>query len=115
VAQFMARRHLFDNGHPVSAGTLLTGSEVLLAIARHSLRRSQDRLAASLQALADSSGRLLGSLARQAMARAELAESRENSGCNAREHCLASTTQPGKSAPRLEPPDRAPRAPAHRR
>jgi hypothetical protein len=112
VAQFMARRHLFDNGHPVSVGTLLTGSEVLLAIARHSLRRSHDRLAASLQALADSSERLVGSLARQAMARAELAESREN---NAREHCLASTAQPGKSDPRREPPDRAPRKEPHRR
>jgi hypothetical protein len=115
VAQFMARRHLFDNGHPVSAGTLLAGSEVLLAIARHSLRRSHDRLASSLQLLADSSERLLGSLARQAMARAELAESRENNGRRAREYCLASTAQPGKSDPRLEPSDRAPRAQAHRR
>jgi len=111
----MARRHLFDNGHPVSAGTLLAGSEVLLAIARHSLRRSHDRLAVSLQRLADSSERLAGSLARQAMARAELAESRENSVRKAREHCLASIAPSGTSDSRLEPPDGAPRARAHRR
>jgi len=49
----MKRRHLFDNGFPVSTPTLLAGSEVLLAISRASLRKSRRRLGLSCLLLAD--------------------------------------------------------------
>jgi len=58
------RRHLFDNGYPVTNATLIAGSHVVLALARHSQRTSKSQLARSFLLLADSSGRLLHSLAR---------------------------------------------------
>jgi len=63
MAQGVPRRHLFDNGYPVSRATLLAGSEVLLAISSAALRSSRFRLAMCLLRLADTSGRVTASLA----------------------------------------------------
>ena len=57
----MARRHLFDNGYPVSCWTLLAGSAVLIAVANAALRSSRFRLAMCLLRLADTSGRVTAS------------------------------------------------------
>jgi hypothetical protein len=54
----MKRRHLFDNGFPVSTPTLVAGSEVLLALARCSLRNSRAKLILSWTALAESADRV---------------------------------------------------------
>jgi|1185.fasta_scaffold30075_2 hypothetical protein len=43
----MKRRHLFDHGYPVTSATQIAGSVVLLAVARHSVRLSKERLAGS--------------------------------------------------------------------
>ena len=91
----MQRRHLFDNGYPVTNATLIAGSHVILAVARHSQRTSKSQLARSFLLLADSSGRLLHSLARYGRSHAELRETRDNH--------------------RHEPQDRPPRAQPHHR
>jgi len=49
----MKRRHLFDNGFPVSKATKLAGSAVLLAVANQSLRLSKNRLAGAWLRFAD--------------------------------------------------------------
>ena len=61
MAQGMSRRHLFDNGYPVSCATLLAGAEVLLAISRQASRASRFRLAKTLLRFADTSERLTSS------------------------------------------------------
>ena len=78
MAQGVSRRHLFDNGFPVSKATLLAGSEVLLAVSRAAIRSSRLRLATSLLGLADSSQRVTASLARQGCSYVELRDSRDN-------------------------------------
>ena len=55
----MKRRHLFDNGFPVSVPTLFAGSQLLLAISRAAVRTSRARLAVSYLGLADSAHRLI--------------------------------------------------------
>jgi len=74
----MARRHLFDNGYPVSSATLLAGSEVLLAVANAALRSSRLRLALCLLRLADTSGRVTASLARGDGGHLAVRDSRDN-------------------------------------
>jgi len=86
------RRHLFDNGYPVTNATLIAGSHVVLALARHSQRTSKSQLARSFLLLADSSGRLLHSLARYGRSHAELRETRDN------HLCIGSDRQPGEAA-----------------
>ena len=61
MVQGMSRRHLFDNGYPVSGATLLAGSEVLLAVARQAVRGSHFRLAMCLLRLIDTSQRVADS------------------------------------------------------
>ncbi|SRR5258705_8953883 len=78
MVQGMSRRHLFDNGYPVSGATLLAGSEVLLAVGRQAVRSSHYRLAMCLLRLTDTSQRVTTSAARQDRSHAELANSREN-------------------------------------
>jgi len=111
----MRRRHLFDNGYPVATATLLAGSEVLLAIARQSLRLSSARLARSFLLLANSSERVTNSLARYGCSHAELAESRENHAHTARERRHASASQPSETHTGLESRDRPARAQPHHR
>lgn len=60
----MKRRHLFDNGYPVTPATYLAGSEVLLALSRRSLHNSRWRLHASCVRLANGLGRIAESEAR---------------------------------------------------
>jgi hypothetical protein len=55
----MQRRHLFDFGFPVATGTRLAGSYVLLAVARHAQRLSDERISRSLVAIATTEHRLL--------------------------------------------------------
>ena len=74
----MRRRHLFDNGFPVSKFTRYAGSQVLLAVARQSLRTSRQRLGTSLLLMAESSTRTVASLVLASVARVELRESRDN-------------------------------------
>jgi hypothetical protein len=57
----MKRRHLFDNGFPVTTATKLAGSAVLLAVANQSLRLSKRRLALSCTRLADTIARVRSS------------------------------------------------------
>ena len=57
MVQGMTRRHLFDNGYPVSTGTLLAGSQVLIAVANAALRSSRFRLAMCLLRLAEAETR----------------------------------------------------------
>jgi hypothetical protein len=103
------RRHFFDHGYPVAAATLCAGSEVLLAIARQSLRKSSQELASALLLLADSSGRLKTSFARCGCSHAELRQSRDN-------HVyLGSDPQPGEKAARNQPQHRPARAHPHHR
>ena len=59
----MKRRHLFDNGHPVCAGTLVAGARVLLAVSNQSLRHSRRRLVFSRVALANGAETIVASLA----------------------------------------------------
>ena len=77
ATDFMKRRHLFDNGFPVCKATLLTGAQVLLAVSRQSLRRSDAELAASLIRLADSADRVVASLARMGASEIDLLASRQ--------------------------------------
>ena len=72
------RRHLFDNGFPVSKFTRYAGSQVLLAVARHSLRTSRQRLGTTLLLMAESSKRTVDSLVLASVTRTELRESRDN-------------------------------------
>ena len=109
----MRRRHLFDNGYPVTTATLLAGSQVLLAVARQAVRKSNYRLASSFLRLADCSQRIQHSLMRYGCTHAELAESRENRSY--REHCIAASRQPGEGATAHEPPHRPARAEPHHR
>ena len=74
----MSRRHLFDNGYPVSKFTRYAGSQVLLALARHSLRTSRQRLGTALLLMAESSKRTVDSLVLASVTRVELRESRDN-------------------------------------
>jgi hypothetical protein len=112
----MRRRHLFDNGYPVATATLLAGSEVLLAIAREAVRKSNYRLASSFLRLADCSQRIQHSLMRYGCTHAELAESRENDAARKHhEYCIAGSPHSGAKDPRLEPPDRAARPQPHHR
>ena len=78
MAQGMARRHLFDNGFPVTNATLIAGGQVLLAVANESLRRSDYRLAKSFLLLASSSQRAIDSRAQSGCTRVELRDSRDN-------------------------------------
>ena len=78
MAQVMARRHLFDNGYPVSTATLLAGSQVLIAVANAALRSSRFRLAMCLLRLADTSGRVTASLARGDRGHLAVRDSRDN-------------------------------------
>ena len=78
MAQGMPRRHLFDNGYPVSCATLLAGSEVLLAVSNAALRSSRFRLAMCLLRLADTSGRVTASHARGDCSHLALRDSRDN-------------------------------------
>ena len=105
----MPRRHLFDNGYPVATATLLAGSEVLLALARCSLRTSATRLARCWLRLADSAQRVKNSLGRYGCSHAELAESRDNYAYR------ASPDQPSETNALLEPRDRPSRAQPHHR
>ena len=103
------RRHLFDNGYPVAGATLLAGSEVLLALTRQSLRMSRSQLARSFLRLADSSQRVVNTLARCGCTHTELAESRDN---------YVYRASPGKPSERktgVEPPHRPARAQPHHR
>jgi hypothetical protein len=68
----MARRHFFDKGYPVRKATLFAGSEVLLAVSRHAVRSSRQRLANSLLSLAESSGRLVETVDRHDSSHAAL-------------------------------------------
>src|SRR3954469_20202735 len=63
MAQGMSRRHLFDKGHPVSKATLIAGSLVLLAVANEQMRKSRFRLGSSLLQIADTSQRVMQSIA----------------------------------------------------
>jgi len=63
MAQGMSRRHLFDRGQPVSKATLIAGSLVLLAVANEQVRKSRHRLGASLLQIADTSQRVMQSIA----------------------------------------------------
>ena len=105
----MQRRHLFDHGYPVTTPTLLAGSEVLLAIARQSLRQSSLKLARSLLRLAESSQRLIDAVARCGCSHAEPRESRDNYAYRA---CPG---QPSERATGIEPLHRAARAQPHHR
>lgn len=78
MVQGMPRRHLFDNGYPVTVATLLAGSEVLLAVARQAVRTSHVRLAMCILRLTESSQRLTASVARHGCSRVDLANSRDN-------------------------------------
>jgi hypothetical protein len=78
MAQGMSRRHLFDNGYPVSQGTLIAGSLVLLAVANEALRKSRFRLAMGFLRLSDTSQRVVSTIERQDCSRIELRHSREN-------------------------------------
>lgn len=104
----MKRRHLFDNGYPVANATLVAGSQVLLAIARQSLRKSSFKLAGSFLRLADSSGRVLHSLARCGCTHAELRETRDN-------HVYIGSDPQGEKPAREEPQDRPARPQPHHR
>jgi hypothetical protein len=68
----MRRRHLFDKGYPVTRFTLVAGSQVLLAVARHALRTSRQRVGTARLLVAQSSERLIDSLALAHATRAEL-------------------------------------------
>jgi len=103
------RRHFFDNGYPVAGATLCAGSEVLLAIARQSLRRSSEHRASSLLLLTDSSKRLMSSFARCGCSHAELRESRDNHAY------IGSDRQPGEKAARRQPRGGPARAHPHHR
>ena len=74
----MSRRHLFDNGFPVTRQTLIVGSHVLLAVSRQSLRNSRYRLAMSFLRLADTAARLTQSVARHDCSHLALRDSRDN-------------------------------------
>ncbi|MBV9190848.1 MAG: hypothetical protein JOZ85_10225 [Betaproteobacteria bacterium] len=74
----MSRRHLFDNGFPVTAATLVAGSHVLLAVSRQSMRQSRYRLAMSLLRLADTAQRVRDSLAKEGRGYIALRDSRDN-------------------------------------
>ena len=63
MTQGMSRRHLFDKGPPVTRATLIAGSHVLLAISHTQMRHSRFRLACSLLQIADTSQRVMSSLA----------------------------------------------------
>ena len=76
----MKRRHLFDKGYPVCTATLLAGSQVLLAVSNQSLRRSCQRLALSLVALANSAERRDPSRACITASAGDLRVSREKYG-----------------------------------
>lgn len=105
----MKRRHLFDNGYPVTTPTVLAGSEVLLAIARQSLRQSSLKLASSFLRLAESSQRLINAVARCGCSHAELRESRDN-------HAYIGSDRPQSEKPaRAQPQDGPPRAQPHHR
>ncbi|HET7366118.1 MAG TPA: hypothetical protein VFJ70_21290 [Burkholderiales bacterium] len=105
----MKRRHLFDNGYPVANATLVAGSEVLLAIARQSLRKSSLKLVRSFLLLADSSGRVLQSLARCGCTHAELRETRDN-------YVYIGSDRPPSAKPAgQESQNRPARAPTHHR
>src|SRR5258708_31224746 len=73
MVQGMARRHFFDNGYPVTPATLVAGSHVLLAVSRQSLRKSRSRLGASLLQIADTSQRVMHTLASHLFRNAEKA------------------------------------------
>ena len=78
MAQGMSRRHLFDNGFPVTVATLVAGSHVLLAVSNAALRSSSLRLVLCLLRLADTSGRVTASLARGNRSHLALRDSRDN-------------------------------------
>src|SRR5438477_8904485 len=71
MVQGMPRRHFFDKGYPVTRGTLIAGSQVLLAVSRQSLRKSHSRLGSSLLQIADTSQRVMNSLAHHLFSHAE--------------------------------------------
>jgi len=71
MVQGMARRHFFDNGYPVTPATLVAGSHVLLAVSRQSLRKSRVRLGSSLLQIADTSQRVMHTLASHLFSHAE--------------------------------------------
>jgi hypothetical protein len=111
----MKRRHLFDNGHPVCAGTLVAGAQVLLAVSSQSLRHSRRRLAFSLVALANGAESILASLALCGRTAIELEASREKYDrlrSHASREGLAARSSQGA---RLEPGDRRPRPQPHPR
>jgi len=111
----MDRRHLFDNGFPVSARTLLAGSLVLVAISHRSLHLSRRRLASSLVDMADTSARVLRTLARQASTRVAIRDSRENYAKLATYgRCISSPAERSEAHPHLEPEHSAERAQPHK-
>ena len=111
MAQGMPRRHFFDNGFPVSHGTLIAGSHVLLAISRQSLRNSRNRLATSLLRLADSAGCVAQSRALKGSGDIALRDSRDNFNYgnavrSAGERVPAGVGREPSELPACEEPDR---------
>jgi hypothetical protein len=103
----MGRRHLFDNGYPVSAATLLAGSEVLLAVSRRSLERSRYRQAISFLFLANAGERVVQALAREGCTRITLSDSRQNYAKLATYAQVVSGGEESARDPREEPQDHA--------
>ena len=72
----MPRRHLFDSGYAASDTALIAGSQVLLALSRQSLRRSRTRLGSSLLQIADTSQRVMLSLAQHLLSHGQTLDTR---------------------------------------
>jgi|SRR5882724_13018800 len=96
MTQGMPRRHLFDNGYPVTRGTLIAGSQVLLAVSRQSVRKSRLRLGSSLLQIADTSQRVMSSLAHHLFSHAQAPNARAEVEAGGRH-------EPGESPARTEP------------
>ena|SRR5437764_533916 len=111
----MKRRHLFDNGHPVCAGTLVAGGHVLLAVSNQLVRLSRRRLAFSLVALANGADNIVASLALCGRTAIELQASRAKYGRlldhGSRDGLAARSAQ----SARLKPGDRPARPQPHPR
>ena len=107
ATNFMKRRHLFDNGYPVCQQTLLTGAQVLLAIARQSLKRSHGKLASSFVDLADCAALMIGAEARLGSTRVELRAARAKCGTLFGDAQRTGTAARSEADHRVQPGDRA--------
>jgi len=95
----MSRRHFFDNGYPVTSATLIAGSQVLLAVSRQSVRKSRLRLGSSLLQIADTSQRVMSSLAHHLFSHGQALNDRA-------EVEAGSSREPGADPARKEPHQR---------